>query len=293
MPSLVKQLFSERPTVLSNLPLVHWVAKHGFDDEGVTAKVPELYTKISSNLNVLMTEPAVMDASDRTARAVGINISSLISFTEDSRKQQRWERGANIKIVKENAADAEVEVDLFHLVTRWAYSCSTPAMLGQAFLEQCPDVMDDIFVFDDQFPMLITGLPSFNSKMSRARAALSRALKAIEEWFQAFQAVEDGKVPGSGWGDMNDISELARMQHRTWRSGGKAVEKAAYANLLGLFWGLHTVSAADPIPLVSDQFSALTQYPERQLNSLLDPYPHLRLTLSPHLHPRRSLPLHH
>ncbi len=86
-PSLDKQIFAQRPIVLSNRPLVHWLAKHGFGDEGATAKVPELYTEITSNLNALMTEPAVMDASDRRARAVGKGILSLISFIEDSRKQ--------------------------------------------------------------------------------------------------------------------------------------------------------------------------------------------------------------
>ncbi len=103
--------------------------------------------------------------------------------------------------------------------------------------------MEDVYVFDDQFPMLITGLPSFTSKMSSARAAANRILRAIEEWFQAVQAVEDGRDPGTGWGDMKDVNELAKMPHRTWRSGGKAAEKAALANLLGLLWGLHSVSA--------------------------------------------------
>lgn len=250
MPSLVKQIFAQRPTVLSNRPITQWFSKHAFGDEGVTAKVPDLYTKAVSHSNILMTEPAVRDASDRTTKAVGTNVSSLISFTEDSGKQQRWEKGANIRVLDARAAEAEVEVDLFYLVTRWAYSCSTPTIFGQAFVEQCPNAMDDVFVFDDQFPMMITGLPPFTRKMSRARTARNRLLNAMKQWSQALQAVEDGKNPGAGWGDMNDVSELVKMLHRTWRSGGKTAEKAAYANFLALFWGLHTVSADfSPSPL--------------------------------------------
>lgn len=252
MPSLVKQIFAQRQAVLSNRSVRFWFAKHGFGDEGVNEKMQDLSYKASAHVNILMTEPAYMDAADRTAQGVGTTISSLISFTEDPGKQQRWEKGANIKVLNARAAEAEVEVNLFHLVTRWAYSCSTPAMFGKAFPEHFPNAMDDMFVFDDQFPMFLTGLPPFNPKMARARAAGKRLLNAIEEWSQALEAVEDGKGPMAGWGDMKDVGEVAKLLARTWRSGGKAAEKGANANLFGLLFALHTVSA-DSIPPLFDR----------------------------------------
>ncbi|CZT12314.1 uncharacterized protein RAG0_16184 [Rhynchosporium agropyri] len=232
MPSLVKQVFAQRATVLSNKPLIHWLAKHGFGDEGTTAKVPELYSHISSNLNILMTEATITDASDRTARAVGETISSF------ALEQIPWENGSIPTVVGEKGEESEV--DFFRLVTRWAYFCSAPAFFGQALIEKCPQLMDDVFVFDSQFPLLITGLPPFTSKIRNARDALNRSKKAMEMWYEAYKAIEDNHTPLPGWEDMSDVSELAKMQHRTWRTGGKEAEKAAIANILSLFWGLHT-----------------------------------------------------
>ncbi|CZT52280.1 uncharacterized protein RSE6_13578 [Rhynchosporium secalis] len=232
MPSLVKQVFAQRATVLSNKPLIHWLAKHGFGDEGTTAKVPELYSHISSNLNILMTEAAITDASDRTARAVGETISSFAV------EQIPWVNGSIPTVVGEKGEESEV--DFFRLVTRWAYFCSAPAFFGQALIEKCPQLMDDVFVFDSQFPLLITGLPPFTSKIRNARDALNRSKKAMEMWYEAYKAIEDNHTPLPGWEDMSDVSELAKMQHRTWRTGGKEAEKAAIANILSLFWGLHT-----------------------------------------------------
>lgn len=175
-----------------------------------------------------------MEASNRTASQVGMSISSLISFNSDISAQQLWERRSNLKMLSGKLGDAEVEVDLFHLLTRRTYWCATPAIFGQAFLDQNPGVMDDFFVFDEEFPSFLAGLPPFNTKLIRARSALHRSKKAIREWYAAFDAVEDGRDPGPGWGDMQDINELVREQLRTWRKAGRDVEEAAYANLLSL-----------------------------------------------------------
>lgn len=242
MPSLIKQVFAQREAVLSNRSVAYQLAKNIFGDGGITAKIPGIYEHITSNLDILLTETALTEASNRTASQVGMSVSSLISFNSETSAQNLWERGSNLKILSGKLADTEVEVNLFHLVTRWTYWCATPAIFGSAFLDQNPSVMDDLFVFDEEFVSFMAGLPAFNTKLVRARSALDRSKKAIQVWYDAFQAVEDGRDPGPGWGNMQDINELVRVQLRTWREGGKEVEKAAHANLLSLLWGLHTVS---------------------------------------------------
>ena len=215
MPSLIKQVFAQREAVLSNRSMAYHLAKNLFWDGGVTAKIPELYGHITSNLEILLTESALMEAANRTASQVGMSISSLISFNRETSEQNLWERGSNLKILSGKLGDAEVEVNFFHLVTRWTYWCATPAIFGQVFLDQNPSVMDDLFVFDEEFPSFLAGLPPFNTKLIRARSALHRSKEAIKAWYAAFDAVEDGRDPGPGWGDMQDINELVREQLRT------------------------------------------------------------------------------
>ncbi|PWY88392.1 cytochrome P450 [Aspergillus heteromorphus CBS 117.55] len=238
-PSIVQQIFKQRATTLSNKPLIHRIARNGFRDEGTTAEQPDLNAKITDNLHILMTESAILDASDRTAKAVGKSISLLTSFSSIRAKQTAWERGANPQVTNNGKT---IEADMFHLVTRWAYTCSTPAMFGQSFLKRFPDVMDDLFVFDGQFPFLLAGVPAITGKIVKAKAARDRCLDAMKEWFEALTAVEDGGKPRFGWGDMGDVSELMRIQHRTWRSGGPQAEKAAISSLLSSLWGLHANS---------------------------------------------------
>ncbi|PYH94733.1 cytochrome P450 [Aspergillus ellipticus CBS 707.79] len=238
-PSIVQQIFKQRATTLSNKPLIHWIASNGFRDEGTTAKLPDLNAKITENLHILMTESAVLDASDRTAKAVGRSISSLTFFPTSPTNQTPWETGANLHLINNCKT---IEADMFHLITRWAYTCSTPAMFGQSFLKKFPDVMNDLFVFDGQFPFLLAGVPALTKKISTAKAARDRCLDAMSEWFEALSAVEAGQKPLPGWGDMSDVSELVRIQHRTWRSGGRKAEKAAISSLLSFLWGLHANS---------------------------------------------------
>ena len=235
-PSLAKQVFAQRQSVLSTYNLFLRMQELVFGDKGLSAQVPELEEQYFHNLNVLMLNSAVMDASNRTASFVGKTIVSLISFAKDPADQMPWERVSDVRVLDERQAEGS----LFTLVSRWAYCASMPAMFGQAFLDQCPMAMDDIFLFHAELPYLVTGLPAPNQKIFEAMQARDRCREAVRRWFHAHKAVKEGKYPGAGWGDMKDISEFAKLQHRLMDDGG-APEEVVCANLLGFLILQHTV----------------------------------------------------
>ena len=242
MPSLVKQVFAQRKEVLHNHAFAHR-AQNALGDTGTLKHFPEASQENLTNLTRLMTDVVVTDASNRTAAQVGEKILSLVSLSKLESSRQLWDKAARTQAI----GNEEVETSFFELITRWTYVCSTPALLGEAFHEHCPSVMDDIFVFDEKFPLMLSGLPSFMLGASKSTAARNRSLEAVARWCRAYGTVLQSKDPGPGWGDMNDVSDVVEKAFKIWHKGGKDTETLLHSMIFGNLFALHTVSKFHPI----------------------------------------------
>ena len=242
LPSLAKDVFGQRSTKATNDDFILWVSKTLLGDDTL-GSMPDLMHKTHLMLNPMLAPQTLAEQSSRLVGNVVQTMGNLVSFTTDSAKQETWERSANIVIPEGKQDGPIVEASLFELVTRWVGSCVNPVIMGQAFVDQNPSLLDDLFTFNEQMPMLLSGLPPLNSAMKLARAAQKRLIAAVADWDDALYNVMMGRHPGPGWGDMKDVSEVMRTRHRVWREemGGKRTT-AAVGQHFGLLWGTHTNS---------------------------------------------------
>ena len=81
-----------------------------------------------------------------------------------------------------------------------------------------PNVLFDLFTLDASFNKLLAGLPWWFPGMAPVYAARSRLIQAVREHQEALYAVWEDRDPGSGWGDMSDVSNVMVERAKAWRS---------------------------------------------------------------------------
>lgn len=195
MPSLVKQFFVQRPSVISGDSFLHWIHEKYFGDGGASKRMPEHdFHKVHGTQGMFMREPFLSTATATTRSLVEERATSLIRLSSDAEKQSVWEQSANVALVGEKSAEA----DLYPLIMNFVASSAGVALMGHAFVENNPGILEDLWAFDSSFSTLLTGLPSLLPKMARARAARTRLQAAVKEWNDAVTAMLEERDPELG-----------------------------------------------------------------------------------------------
>ncbi|OCL03495.1 cytochrome P450 [Glonium stellatum] len=234
MPSLVKQFFVQRPSVLSSDSFLHWIHDKYFGDGGASKRIPEHnFHKVHSTFNPLMREPFLSTATARMRSLVEEQVIGLIHLPSDTGKRGLWERFANFALVGEKSAEA----DLFPLVMSFVASIAGVPIMGLAYVENNHRVVEDLWAFDNAFGALLAGLPGLTPKLVKARAARTRLLAATKEWNEAVAAVLEGKDPGPKWKDLSDVPEMMRLRVKTLRDTNSEEIFASVSNL-AVYWAL-------------------------------------------------------
>ena len=234
MPSLVKQFFVQRPSVLSGDSFLHWIHEKYFGDGGASGRMPEHdFHKVHSTQGMFMREPFLSTATATTRSLVEERATSMIRLSSDAEKQSVWERSANVALVGEKSAEA----DLYPLIMDFVASSAGVALMGHAFVENNPGILEDLWAFDSSFSALLTGLPSLIPKMARARAARTRLQAAVKEWNDAVTAMLAERDPGPKWNDLSDVPEAMRLRVKALRDTNSE-DIFASASTLATYWGL-------------------------------------------------------
>lgn len=233
MPSLVKEYFLQRPTVLSNDDFITFIHDRYFGDKGECARMPsEDFHAVHRTLNTLMKEPFLSTATDSMVGLIQDNIHDMFSFSADPAKQRHWER-AGRAIPDGNIVD----VDLFPMSMNYVGDIAGEILMGRALFKNYPNVLDDLWVFDNAFNALLTGAPPVTRRLSNARAARARLITAFTEWKVAMLKTFRGEDPGHKWRDMSDVSETMKTRVRTLE-GLPTSDLHNAATNIAVYWGL-------------------------------------------------------
>lgn len=110
MPSLTKQFFLQRPTVLSSDDFLFWIHEKYFGDGGASRKISaDDFHTVHRTLNSLMKEPFLSAATEKTVELVEERTPKMLSVSPTLNQQPQWEQAANAVV-----NGYHNEVDLFH-----------------------------------------------------------------------------------------------------------------------------------------------------------------------------------
>jgi hypothetical protein len=237
-PSLAKSVFALRSSIVNNNAVIYYLMERFFGGpKELRSTVDEafLFKDVHHLTNLLMKESYLEKAMQSVARGIEARVPELVSPHKPFAEQSLWERAARVESV---AGDPEaVEVSFFPLIRTLVASIASPALMGHAFMENNPGIIQDIWDFDVGMPLFLMQLPQWLPipMLRKASAARRRIRAAMEDFHTALGKVIDGQDPGPRWKDMSDVSELMRERNRTWRAGGVPLEIWAGGEM-SLYW---------------------------------------------------------
>ncbi|KAI9797536.1 MAG: hypothetical protein M1833_005447 [Piccolia ochrophora] len=176
-----------------------------------------------------------------------VQIPNFLSFAPSLIDQNLWERVGDVDIVGDvglGAPHGEVaDVNLLALVREFIGHVSMPTLMGQSFLENFPNTLQDLWMFDRGIKYLALGFPRWLPARAATQAHLARArlLYSIRSFHRALNQANAETPSKMEWGDMDDVSELMERRAAIWREGTVTPDAAAAADL-SLLWAM-TVNA--------------------------------------------------
>jgi hypothetical protein len=196
---------------------------------GVTKSFNKTLSGIAKDLSAashkgLVREPGLSRMLAGTIVACEEHIPNLVSFASSPVDQSLWERESDVDVRHglrgTGEPDLAVEADLFSLIRNFVGHVATPSLMGQAFMDYYPEVLQDIWDLDYGFMYLIAGIPRWVPlpALGRAIRARDKLIRRISDFHSAMDLAEDGGDPGFEWRDFSDVSDVIRGRHRVWRN---------------------------------------------------------------------------
>lgn len=237
MPSLLKQVFAKRATELDKENTLTWFMKVAFQDGNASKKETHAFHADHRVLNLMLRENFVAESTRRTANAVAERASNLISVEHKKLESNLWHRVSNAVVFDE----ASVDVDFFALCVHFVGDIMGEILYGKAFMDNNPEIIEDLWIFDEGVHRLLTPGLSFTAVARRAIAARTRMIRAMGEWHETMCAVQRGEDPGSRWGKMDDVSQVMQQRSKTFEEN-KASYKLHTTTNVSTLWGANANS---------------------------------------------------
>jgi hypothetical protein len=196
-------------------------------NQGITDDVAELMSK----------ESFASDVSVAITKLLQRNTSSLVTFSRSPVDMAPWERESHVAISE--ADQAVCEANLFELVRSFMGHNLTTLMMGEAFVENFPMFLGDLWTLDRNFVPLFVGARRWmpTPGVSSGFAARDRLLHIMSIFYRAFSAWDDGVDPGIELRELDDVSELVKQRMRTFRELELSPGASAAGNL-SLYWDI-------------------------------------------------------
>lgn len=185
MPSLVKQVFAKKLTVLNKEKILIWFMKVTFGDSNAARDEFYAFYEGHKVLDLMLRDKWISDATTGTAHAIEDRALSLISLASETKDQHVWEILGKVEIVDNQTAD----VDFYALIVNFVGDIITPLLFGRAFMDNYPQCLEDLWLFDSGVHHLITSLLAITPIARRAVVVRTRMLSAISEWYNALAAI--------------------------------------------------------------------------------------------------------
>lgn len=170
------------------------------------------------------------------ARAVQVTVDllhqlgpAMVSLSPDMAKLMPWEEKASIQLLTDNKS---VEVSLFPLIRKFVGYVALPSLMSTRFLGRNPSVLDDLWLLDAAFTLIVIGIPTWLpvATMRAVKPARDRLNKAMANCYAEMDN-DDGKSLSG----MEDVSQAMKQRNKACREHGFAVEDRAPLDI-GLIW---------------------------------------------------------
>jgi hypothetical protein len=125
-------------------------------------------------------------------------------------------------LVETSDGERIAEANLNPLMRNFIGYLASPAIMGEAFMENNPNVLEDIWAYDLGLVYFLMQLPRWVPipQFQRAWRARDRLLRAFTEFHKALDRYRDTGDGGPGWRDMSDVGDLITSRYEVWRKGG-------------------------------------------------------------------------
>lgn len=231
MPSLTKQFFLQRPSVISSDDFIFWIHDKYFGDGGAAKRIAtDDFHTVHRTLNSLMKEPFLSTATEKTVELVEERTPKMLSFSCIPGEQPEWQKVANPTLDVRH-----IEADLFPLVMYFVADIAGTALMGKQFLENNVGIFKDLLTFDSGFNSFLTGFPT--PTLTTAKGARTRLNAAFSEWNHAVVATLKGEDSDFKWRDLSDVSETMRVRTKVLQTVNSP-DEFSVASQLGVYWGL-------------------------------------------------------
>ncbi len=213
---------------------------------GVPREYQDTYTAASDELDAcvakhLLQEPYMSNLSRSVILRTRAHLRRLVTLNAMAKGEdgngmdsvpkinlEPWEQHAYVRRVEFQSLS--VEVSLFPLLTSFLGHMTLPAMMGNAYVANSPETLEDIDVLDDSFLGLATKLPRWLPPLRKAYEARDRLHHGLASFYYALDLDSEGQRSTS-YGDLSDVSELIRSFDRIWKRIGLPVQARAAAGL--------------------------------------------------------------
>lgn len=234
-PSMMKTLLSFSKT--SSTLVLDQALQNVFGNRSLlqTLQQPE-HRELSDDVPAIINkESFINDASVAITALVKRNIPNLVSFSRSLVDQTPWERDSLVSLAEENQSICEA--NLFALIRNFVGHNMSTFLMGEAFLENFPMVLEDLWKLDSCFATLFVGTSrAFPSPgVSSGYAARDRLMHITSVFHRAFCAWDDGIDPGLELRELDDVSELVQQRMRMFRKLDLSPGASA-AGHLSLYW---------------------------------------------------------
>ena len=204
----------------------------------------------------LLSDPSLAQLVDRTAKSIQTNVMSLVTFASSPVDQTLWERVSDVSLTKDKKGEEVVEASMLPLIRDFCAHSANASIMGSNFLDNYPNIFDEVWTLDYGILMLAAGLPRWVPipSLTRAHIARKRIIDALSVFHIAMQKHRRGEDPGPEWRDLDDVGNLVKARMDVYEKydfsirGRAAIEHslvwAANANSNALvFWMLNRIYA--------------------------------------------------
>ncbi|KAL2002139.1 hypothetical protein VTN02DRAFT_589 [Thermoascus thermophilus] len=241
-PSMVKAVFADRAASFDSF--TNYVLKKVFDDRGPIRNMSHNDHKpFSHAVSMLTREPYVTDIAAAAVRRIENETPNMVSFSHSIVDQSIWERTSNVVLI-DGCDRPTCEANLFALTRNFVAYITTSVLMGTAFVDFYPPLLEDLWTFDSQFNALLMGAPKWLPLpgISAAYAARHRLIRLVTAFHTAFAAWDDGRDPGFDFRDLDDVSEPMKERMRSWRKAGFAPNASAPGDF-AILWAMNVNSS--------------------------------------------------
>lgn len=234
-PSMIKTVLSNKP---SDMTVLDRAMRNVFGDRTMVRSLRSNRNEEINDVSAIISKDSfISDTSVAITRLLQRNAPNLVTFSRSPVDQAPWERDSFVSLSEQDQSICEV--NLFAMVRDFVGHNITTLLLGEAFVESFPGVLQLLWSLDANFVSLFAGFKRWTPTpgISAGHAARYRLTHIMSVFYRAFNAWDDGIDPGIELRDLDDVSELFKEQMRNFKKLDLS-PKASAAGTLSLHWDL-------------------------------------------------------